>query len=717
MTSLLDFLPIDGADSTSNTALGASLIGWRGSNVGAYLDSLSTTRVVSNITATSAGQTTFTVTGGYLVGQIDVFLNGFHLTNGVDYTATNGTTVVLQGTVLLASVSVNSILVVSALSAYSTANTVSASTLSGTGGAGLIGFEQPGTGAVLRTVQSKGQDVVSVKDFGATGNGTTDDTTAIQAAITYAQTSGQTVYMPAGTYLVTHSLNATSSGIPTHPVNIIGDGQNNTVINGVLVEAYPILDYTNNKRGSLKRLSITSTAASLDTCALLLAESAATVGALISIEDCGIASGSPTAWASMIGWCADQTLVRGSYFYATKKYGVIFGAQNLASVTSKFQTIALEAGDCTYSSFVQCNFLGQANAAFGFSGGDEISFTDCYYTVTGAGCAGIFDYDSDSYVGSLNMRGVRFENQSTYSGANCLNIKTTLQSAYLDGVFSSDAAAGIFGGSGQMTDVTLKANIGTSTTLFKNSSVMFNCDFDYIGGISTSLGTASSAASCYNLTFRGRGTLAAVQALFPNNPGIVVYSNSLLKYDSTTTAALFPAATAPTNWKRLSSGDSTYMTSTAYTGGSGLAVTASYAFNPQVLSFPVIGSFTRPYAELDIYGQVVTGIAAGTELEVQVVQGSNSLVLLTATSLLAGISGLKISLRFMMVGSTSLVCQVDLLNSPQTGGTPYAASNYVGAGTFSGASIAPGNGTMTINLLVSSPSSNPIASMTLTGKA
>jgi hypothetical protein len=65
MTSLLDFLPIDGADSTSNTALGASLIGWRGSNVGAYLDSLSTTRVVSNITATSAGQTTFTVTGGY----------------------------------------------------------------------------------------------------------------------------------------------------------------------------------------------------------------------------------------------------------------------------------------------------------------------------------------------------------------------------------------------------------------------------------------------------------------------------------------------------------------------------------------------------------------------------------------------------------------------------------------------------------------------------
>jgi hypothetical protein len=41
----------------------------------------------------TAGQTTFTISGGYTVGQIEVFSNGVLMNSG-DYTATNGTTVV-----------------------------------------------------------------------------------------------------------------------------------------------------------------------------------------------------------------------------------------------------------------------------------------------------------------------------------------------------------------------------------------------------------------------------------------------------------------------------------------------------------------------------------------------------------------------------------------------------------------------------------------------
>jgi len=52
------------------------------------------TRTIQKFTST-ASQTTFTITGGYTVGMVDVWVNGSKLDNAVDFTASNGTTVVL----------------------------------------------------------------------------------------------------------------------------------------------------------------------------------------------------------------------------------------------------------------------------------------------------------------------------------------------------------------------------------------------------------------------------------------------------------------------------------------------------------------------------------------------------------------------------------------------------------------------------------------------
>ena len=41
------------------------------------------------------------------------------------------------------------------------------------------------TGAINRPINEKLNEWVSVKDFGAVGNGTTDDTAAVQAALNY----------------------------------------------------------------------------------------------------------------------------------------------------------------------------------------------------------------------------------------------------------------------------------------------------------------------------------------------------------------------------------------------------------------------------------------------------------------------------------------------------------------------------------------------------
>jgi len=71
-------------------------------------------------------------------------------------------------------------------------------------GSSLVGFSHT-TPATAGTVGEKLQQEISVKDapYSATGDGSTDDTAAIQAASTACATAGKTLFFPAGTYLCT----------------------------------------------------------------------------------------------------------------------------------------------------------------------------------------------------------------------------------------------------------------------------------------------------------------------------------------------------------------------------------------------------------------------------------------------------------------------------------------------------------------------------------
>lgn len=88
-------------------------------------------------------------------------------------------------------------------------------------GAEMVAFKQSGAGAVARTVDAKMRESVSVKDFGAVGDGVTDDTAAIQAAVNKVITAadgGYSLTLPEGVYRLTAPITVTGS------LRVVGEG-------------------------------------------------------------------------------------------------------------------------------------------------------------------------------------------------------------------------------------------------------------------------------------------------------------------------------------------------------------------------------------------------------------------------------------------------------------------------------------------------------------
>lgn len=195
-------LPV--ATSVSNTDL---LIVQQGgitkSTQASLLRSISATSVTEQVITASAGQTVFVSTNAYTPGTNNIFVyrNGLKLISGTDFTETNSNTVTLtQG----ADAGDQIVLDVG-------------TTVAGNFQAANVAFKQDATGAVSTNVAAKLSEIVSVKDFGAVGDGITDDTEEIQAAISFAQTqNGTEVFIPKGTYKISSPISITS------PVSVVG---------------------------------------------------------------------------------------------------------------------------------------------------------------------------------------------------------------------------------------------------------------------------------------------------------------------------------------------------------------------------------------------------------------------------------------------------------------------------------------------------------------
>jgi hypothetical protein len=147
--------------------------------------------VQEEVQTATAGQTVFnlaTINYTPATNSLSVYIDGVNQYVGDSYLETDSNTVTFTAG-----------LHVGAEVKFTTAVQVTTGTMD----AGDVGYNPPFTGGAPTTVEAKLSEYVSVKDFGAVGDGVANDTVDIQAAL---NSGAKNILVPAGTYLVTNTL-------------------------------------------------------------------------------------------------------------------------------------------------------------------------------------------------------------------------------------------------------------------------------------------------------------------------------------------------------------------------------------------------------------------------------------------------------------------------------------------------------------------------------
>ena len=234
-------------------------------------------------------------------------------------------------------------------------------------GSSLVGYLPEGTGAVPTTVQAKLRESVSVKDFGAVGNGVADDTVAIQTALNHIRTSTteKALYIPTGVYKLTDTLSArnlaafnggnymiygdgissvlyqTGAGKDVLVIGSFSTGATTTDIQeGVTLSGFSMVGTT----GTSKGLYVNSVARSFFDNLYIVADEYALFleGCLINTWD-----GIKLSYANF-----NENPIAGITIPTTREYGLYVSPSNQAYTTNVWNSLVIE-GNSVYGGYVE----------------------------------------------------------------------------------------------------------------------------------------------------------------------------------------------------------------------------------------------------------------------------------------------------------------------------------------------------------------------------
>ena len=353
-----------------------------------------------------------------------------------------------------------------------------------------------GSNRVARNLKTRFNDVFNVKDFGAVGDGSTDDSSAFQNAVdtAVAQSIGGCVYIPAGRYRLNSRIVKTSISLPKS-LSIIGDGQGVSVLSTYSSDGVFQINFSSSVEGAQNSLLMADFSIALET-------TSATGGTGLDLS-WGV-SGSNTFQAVELSGITinPNSNASGASYY--KRYIKITNAWN-AKINN---CLVRGANTIPNSSLDDC--VGLEIATSGGSESNPVHITDCdFYQVTiGVYVTGRIESTILDQCIMLGKRGVYASPDTTQehlslSNCHCSNYYYNVYAVNMERVYVHDCV--FFGDNGNTDYVGIY--LGTNTPYAKiHDNFIRSSDNAGHAGNGNGIVTTSSANIVHSNTFIGCAT-------------------------------------------------------------------------------------------------------------------------------------------------------------------------------------------------------------------